>query len=109
MAIIIASIGLQGCGVAVVSGIALAGYAAYDRKNIESRVQDKTIIYQAYANIKDNAEDIKANAAQYKNSHIVITSFHGNLLATGQVPTEEYKNTVTAILNDTQNAGNVYN
>lgn len=109
IATLIACLALQGCGAAVVSGLALAGYTTYDHNNLETRIEDKTITYQAYANIRDNAEDVKANIASYEKSHIIVTSFYGNVLTVGQVPTEDYKNTVTAILQDTKNVIKVYN
>lgn len=109
ISIIITCLLLQGCGAAVVSGLALAGFAAYDRNNLETRLGDQKIIYQGYANIRDNADEVPANTALYRDSHIVVTSFHGNVLIVGQVPSTEYKSTVTAVLKDTDDVQNVYN
>lgn len=108
-AIIFSCLLLQGCGAAVVSGIALAGFAAYDRNNIDARLQDQTIIYQAYSSIKDNAAEVPTSTAPYRDSHIVLTSFHGNVLVVGQVPTKEYRSTITSVINDTDDVLNVYN
>ncbi len=109
LGILLSCLLLQGCGAAVVSGIALAGFAAYDRNNIDARLQDQTIIYQAYGSIKDNAAEVPTSTAPYRDSHIVLTAFHGNVLVVGQVPTKEYRNTITAVINDTDDVLNVYN
>lgn len=109
LGIILTCLMLQGCGAAVVTGLALASFAAYDRDNLESRYKDQQIIYQAYSDIKLNAEEVPSNSLAYENSHIVITSFHSNVLIVGQATTEDYKDTVTAIVRETEGTDVVYN
>ncbi len=100
---------LQGCAVVAVTGIAAAGYAAYDRHNLDTRAQDQQIIFKGYENIKHNAEMIAMNAHLYENSHIVITSFHANVLVVGQVPTAGYKEMIATILKHTEGVEVLYN
>ncbi len=109
LGLIALSISLTSCAAVAVTGLAAVGYAAYDRHNLDTRVQDQQIIFNGYENIKNNADVVSMNARLYQNSHIVITSFHANVLVVGQVPTAGYKEIIATILKHTDGVAVVYN
>ena len=79
-------VAMQGCApVLVVGTVAGAGASvASDRRAPEKIIEDNAVEIQA-------TDYIYSNKEFGKKVHIDVTSFNGNVLLTGQSPSEEYK------------------
>ena len=80
---------LQGCAAAVVSGVATGAAVVHDRRTTGSVIDDQGIEFKA-------SKALFINKAIYEQSHINVTSFNGIVLITGETPTAELKQQVTA-------------
>ncbi len=80
---------LQGCATAVVTGAATGASIAHDRRSTGSVIDDQGIEFKAsYALFK--------NKEIYDQSHINVTSYNGVVLLTGETPSEDLKQQVSA-------------
>ncbi|MDH5357824.1 MAG: BON domain-containing protein [Gammaproteobacteria bacterium] len=80
---------LQGCATAVVTGAATGASIAHDRRSAGAVIDDQGIEFKAAYALFNNKEI-------YNQSHISVTSYNGIVLVTGETPTEELKQKVTA-------------
>jgi osmotically-inducible protein OsmY len=80
---------LQGCVTAVATGAATGVSVAYDRRTTGSVIEDQGIEFKA-------AHALFMNKEIYDQSHINVTSYDGVVLITGETPTEDLKQKVTA-------------
>ena len=80
---------LQGCVAAVATGAAVGSSIAYDRRTTGAVIDDQGIEYKA-------SSALYGNQTLYEQSHINITSYSGIVLITGETPSEEFKQEVSA-------------
>ncbi|MDB2705315.1 BON domain-containing protein [Pseudomonadota bacterium] len=80
---------LQGCATAVVTGAATGVSIAHDRRSTGAVIDDQGIEFKASYALFSNKEI-------YDQSHINITSYNGNVLITGETPSEDLKQKVSA-------------
>ena len=80
---------LQGCATAVVTGAATGASIAHDRRSTGAVIDDQGIEFKASYALFNNKEI-------YDQSHINVTSYNGIVLITGETPSEELKQKVTA-------------
>lgn len=73
---------ITACVPVIVGGAAATGAMAADRRTSGVYVEDENIELKATGEL---------SASLPETAHINITSFKGNVLLTGEVPTEEYK------------------
>lgn len=93
---------LQGCATAVVTGAATGASIAHDRRSTGAVIDDQGIEFNAsYALFK--------NKEIYNQSHINVTSYNGTVLITGETPTEELKQQISAEVKAVSNVRRVNN
>jgi len=93
---------LQGCATAVVTGAATGASIAHDRRSTGSVIDDQGIEFKAsYALFK--------NKEIYDQSHINVTSYNGVVLLTGETPSEDLKQQVSAEIKAIANVRRVHN
>ena len=92
---------LQGCAPLLVgAGVGAGVMVAEDRRTSATILEDQTIEIKASNRIKERyADRVRVN----------VTSYNRFVLLTGQVPSEEIKNEITAIALETPNVRNVQN
>ncbi|EMR13329.1 hemolysin [Methylophaga lonarensis MPL] len=83
----------QACVPVVATGATTAVAMAYDRRTAGSIIDDQNITLRGRSAIINNDEI-------NRQSNISINSFNGVVLITGETPTEEVKQQVTAIIKD---------
>lgn len=100
---------LQGCAAAILGGTVATGIAVHDHRAIAIRYQDEQIISASYKKIDADAALDTEHEKLFNKSRIVITSFDRTVLILGQVPNEEYKNQITALVTKVKDIRKIYN
>ncbi|OGT26904.1 MAG: hypothetical protein A3I77_01960 [Gammaproteobacteria bacterium RIFCSPLOWO2_02_FULL_42_14] len=87
---------------ALVVGATVGGAVIYDRRSVETMVEDRDA-----AQIASNR--IAASPQLQKDAHIVIATFNHVLLLVGQTRTEEQRETAYQLVSNVRNISHVYN
>jgi osmotically-inducible protein OsmY len=90
---------LQGCFPLAVTGAAIGGLVASDRRTTGTYVEDESIEWKAIAKWRD----------KFPGAHINATSFNRRVLLTGEVPTEDAKKQVEDMVRSIENVKEVTN
>jgi osmotically-inducible protein OsmY len=100
-ALVLASIMLQGCELAVIGAVGGGAYSAFeDRRSSGTRIDDEAIEIRASSRIDERFGD---------KAHVNITAFNGTVLATGEVPSEQARAEVEKIVAGVPNVRAVTN
>lgn len=89
---------LQGCTNMAMS----SAQAYYNRHSLEKHLKDHYLAMQAYKNLYVKSD-------RFKDSHISIAAFNGELLLAGQTPTPEQKSRAEAKVRKISGIKQVYN
>lgn len=89
---------LQGCIDAAVTGAQIA----YNHDHLQKSFSDQSITTQAY-------RMVNKDKAKFDDSNIAITTFHKNLLITGQIPSRDKKNQVSELMENIPDVNKFYN
>jgi osmotically-inducible protein OsmY len=93
---------LQGCATAIVTGAATGVSIAHDRRSAGAVIDDQGIEFKASFALFNNKEI-------YDQSHINITSYNGSVLITGETPSEDLKQKVSAEIKAIDNVRRIHN
>ena len=93
---------LGGCAAAVVGGAAVGTSVAVDNRTTGDYVEDQNIKVKFTSLYYDN-DDLS------NNTHINVTSYNRQLLITGEVPNEQYKQQLSRIAQQIKNVRHHYN
>lgn len=93
---------LQGCASAIVTGAATGAAVVHDRRTTGAIIDDQGIEFKV-------SKSLFSNKAIYDQSHINVTSYNGTVLITGETPTEELKQQVTAVIQTIPKVGRIHN
>lgn len=91
---------ITACVPVVIGGAAATGAMAADRRTSGVYVEDENIELKSTGQLQ---------ASLPETAHVNITSFKGNVLLSGEVPTEEYKEHATAIVTKIESVKSVTN
>lgn len=89
------------CGCIPLAVTAVGGTAIYERKAIQKHFSDREISFSIN-------NKIFGDRLLYGNNHIVINVLHGDVLVTGQVLTQAYRQQVIDIAKHTEGVKRVY-
>lgn len=96
--ILILTVALSSCVDVAMSG----AQVVYNRHSLQKNFSDQYITMQAFQALE--IDDIR-----FKNSHVVLAAFNGELLMTGQVPEAWQKDLAGEIVNKIPNIKKIYN
>src|SRR6058998_2344210 len=92
-ALIVSTMMLNGCIPLVITGVGAGALAATDRRSAGTQLDDEIIEDKILATVVD----------RYSNDvHINVTSYNGNVLLTGEVPSERARSDVANIARTTE-------
>ncbi len=90
---------LQGCFPLAVTGAAVGGLVASDRRTTGTYIEDESIEWKTIGKVRD----------RFPGAHINATSFNRRVLLTGEVPNEESKKQVEDAVRTIENVKEVTN
>ena len=93
---------LGGCAAAVVGGAAVGTSVAVDKRTTGDYVEDQNIKVKFSSLYYDN-KDLS------KNTHVNVTSYNRQVLITGEVPNDRYKQQLSRIAQQIKNVRHHYN
>lgn len=93
---------LQGCVAVAAGGVATGGAVAYDRRTTGTFIEDQAIELKA-------GQALRADAEINEQAHLNVTSYNTVVLVTGEAPTGEMRERITAIVSDIPKVTHVYN
>lgn len=93
---------LQGCVAVAAGGAATGAAVAYDRRTTGTFIEDQAIELKA-------GQALRADAEINEQAHLNVTSYNTVVLVTGEAPTEEMRERITAIVSDIPKVTHVYN
>lgn len=76
--------------------------AFYNRHSLEKNFSDQYITMQAHQNLYIKTDE-------FKNTHIAIATYHGDVLLAGQVPVAWQKSKAEQLIKDLPNVRQIYN
>jgi osmotically-inducible protein OsmY len=101
LALCLATLALQGCFGAFLAGAAIGGAVVYKGRNYEQEYNDVTIALKAQEKINQDYE-LK------HNTRIVISSYNGVVLLTGQAPAQSMRLRAIQLVKTVPNIKRVY-
>ena len=93
---------VHGCAPVIVAAGVCGGYAAHDRRSVGTQIDDQTLAFRVEKNLNKDPE-IK------EYGHLNVTAYNGQILITGETPTQDAKARAGRIAGADPNVRSTYN
>ena len=99
-AVLVLATCMTACAPFLVAGVAGSALVATDRRTSGTQLEDETIELRASAKVRDTFGE---------KVHVTVTSYNRQVLLTGEVPSEQERQAVSAIVEKVENVKSVAN